>query len=212
MFLVILGLRIKRHQQFFQLLNASRRCGKIFTGRILFSQPVEFRLIGRYDPTQLLRLDKKVASLLTLELRQCRVHDTIGNDKSDRIFCRCFFLRRLHIAYFFQNGLVIDPVFPRFPNRNQPGQLPQTKGTILGEIKFGRFLVKENIDADFPFGLIAVAGKPPHMIDLVDGHHIVVVGRIERHGQLFGIGILIGIDIVFRYKNIVTAQCAVFFI
>ena len=88
----------------------------------------------------------------------------------------------------------------------------KVRSLFFGSIKLGRFLIEKKIDADRVFGLISVAGKPTDTSHFIDSHHIVVIGRIERHGQLFGYGELSGIDIVTGHENIVSSQCAVFLV
>ena len=64
----------------------------------------------------------------------------------------------------------------------------------------------ENVDANLVVGLIAVADEVAEFVHLVDGHEIVVGGRVEGQSVVFGTVKRAVVRVVARHKNVVSAE------
>ena len=64
----------------------------------------------------------------------------------------------------------------------------------------------EEIDTGFSFRLETIGYKPSQSFHFIEDHHIIIVGRIERHAQLLWSQISVGIDVVAGDEEVITAN------
>jgi len=64
----------------------------------------------------------------------------------------------------------------------------------------------ECVDADLPFGLVAVRGEPSQVVELVDDQHVVVGWRVEGHTYVLRLQILVVFAIVSGDEDVISSQ------
>ena len=74
-----------------------------------------------------------------------------------------------------------------------------------------RFVRDKQVNAGFSLRLEAVGNEPAQSLYLVIDHHIIVIGRIERHPQLFGSEVGIRIHVITCDEQVISAQRVVAF-
>ena len=66
----------------------------------------------------------------------------------------------------------------------------------------------EGVHTYLTFRLVAVCGKPSEVVHLIDDHHVVVGRRVEGHTQILGHEVAVGVAIVSRDVEVISAQSA----